>query len=179
MSSNSWNQTLITAQGDGTALASSTTATSILPAAAKFSLWANALKIGDVLRIKASGRMSTAAATPGTITFDVRAGASTVIFNGGASGTLATSASNLTWDLEAYLTVRAIGTSSTVLGTGRLLSAALSATTPIQLLPASAPAVGTAFDSTTSQVIDLFATWSFNSASNTITLHQYELALLT
>lgn len=179
MSSNSWNQTLISAQVDGSALTNTTTATSILPAAAKFSMWANGLKIGDVLRVKASGRMSTAASSPGTITFDVRAGSSTVIFNGGASGTLATSATNLTWDLEAYLTVRAIGTSANVLGTGRLVSAALSATTPIQLLPTSAPAVGSNFDSTASFVVDLFATWSVANASNSITLHQYELALLT
>lgn len=179
MSSNSWNQTLITAQTDGTALTNSTSATSILPAAAKFTLPANILQIGTALRIRASGRMSTAAATPGTITFDVRFG-STVVFNGGASGTLATSATNLTWDLEAYLTCRSIGasTSATVLGTGRLISAALSASTPTLLLPSSAPAVGTGFDSTTSQVVDLFATWSVASASNTITLHNFELALL-
>lgn len=178
MSSNSWNQTLITAQVDGSALSNTVTATSILPAAAKFVMPATLLKIGDVLRIKAAGRMSTAASTPGTITFDVRFG-STKVFDGGASGTVATSASNLTWDLEAYLTVRSIGTSATVLGTGRLISAALSATTPIMLLPASAPAAGTAFDSTTSFAVDLFATWSVANASNSLTLHSYELALLT
>lgn len=179
MSSNSWNQTLITAQGDGSALSNTTTATSILPAAAKLLVPGNLLKIGDIIRIRALMRISTAAATPGTLTFDVRAGTSTVIFNGGASGTVATSASNLTADLEAYLTVRSIGTSGTVLGAGRLLSAALSATTPIMLLPTSAPAVGSSFDTTNSFVLDLYATWSVASASNSLTLHQYEAALLT
>lgn len=179
MSSNSWNQTLITAQSNGTALTSSTAATSILPASAKFTFPANLLQIGTALRVKASGRVSTAASTPGTLTFDVRFG-SVVAFNGGASGTLATSASNVTWDLEALLTCRSIGdsTSATVLGTGRLITAALSTTTPIMLLPTSSPAAGTGFDSTSSFVIDLFATWSVSSASNTITLHSYELALL-
>ena len=123
MSSNSWNQTLITAQGDGSALSNTTTPTSILPAAAKLLVPGNLLKIGDIIRIRALMRISTAASTPGTLTFDVRAGTSTVIFNGGASPTVATSASNLTADLEAYLTVRSIGTSGTVLGAGRLLSA--------------------------------------------------------
>lgn len=179
MSSNSWNQTLITAQGDGSALSNTTTPTSILPAAAKLLVPGNLLKIGDIIRIRALMRISTAASTPGTITFDVRAGTSTVIFNGGASGTVATSASNLTADLEAYLTVRSIGTSGTVLGAGRLLSAALSATTPIMLLPTSAPAVGSSFDTTNSFVLDLYATWSVASASNSLTLHQYEAALLT
>lgn len=179
MSQNSWNQTLITAQGDGTALASSSSATSILPAAAKYVLPANLFQVGTKLRVKASGRISTAASTPGTLTFDVRMG-STVAFNGGASGTVATSATNLTWDLEIDLTCRAIGsgTSTTLLGTGRLITAALSATTPIMLLPTSAPAVGTGFDCTASQTVDLYATWSVASASNSITLHQYELILL-
>lgn len=179
MSSNSWNQTLITAQSDGTALTNSTTATSLLPAHAKFTMPANLLKIGDTLRVKAGGRISTAAATPGTFTFDLRAGATTVIFNGGASGTVATSATNLSWFLEMYFTVRAIGATANGLGQGLLTSAALSASTPVMLLPTSAPAVGSNFDATTSFVVDLFGTWSVASASNTITLHTYELALLT
>lgn len=179
MSTNSWNQTLITAQVDGTALTNSTTATSILPAAARYVLPANLMAIGLKFKVKASGRISTAASTPGTLTLDVRLGASTVIFNGGASGTLATSATNLTWDLDIDLVCRSIGasTSATILGTGKLVTAALSASTPILLLPTSAPAVGTGFDSTASQTVDLFATWSAASASNTITLHQYELVL--
>lgn len=179
MSSNSWNQTLLTQQIDGTALTNTTTATSILPGAAKYVLPANLLQIGTKLRIKASGRISTAAATPGTLTFDVRFG-SVVVFNGGASGTVATSASNLTWDLEADLVCRSIGasTSATMYGSGRLISAALSATTPIMLLPVSSPAAGTGFDSTASQTVDLFATWSVASASNSIRCDSYEIVLL-
>lgn len=179
MSSNSWNQTLITAQSDGSALSNTTTPTSILPAAAKFTFPANLLQIGTAFRVRAAGRISTAASTPGTLTMDVRFG-SVVVFNGGASGTLATSATNLTWDLEMILTCRSIGasTSATMLGTGRLITAALSASTPTMLLPTSAPAAGTGFDSTSSFVVDLFATWSASSASNSITLHNYELALL-
>lgn len=178
MSSNSWNQTLITSQTDGSALTNTTTATSILPGAAKFVLPSNLFQIGTKLRVKASGRISTAASTPGTITFDVRFG-SVIVFNGGASGTVATSASNVTWDLEAELTCRSIGasTSATMIGTGRLITAALSTSTPIMLLPASSPAAGTGFDSTASQTVDLFATWSVASASNTITCHAYELIL--
>lgn len=179
MSSNSWCQTLITAQVDGSALASSTTATSILPGAAKFTLPANILQIGTRLRVEAGGRISTTSSSPGTITFDFRLG-SVVAFNGGASGTVATSATNLTWKLAMDMTVRSIGasTTATLLGTGILTTAALSATTPIMLLPVSAPAAGTGFDSTTSQVCDLFATWSVSNASNSITLHEYALYLL-
>lgn len=179
MSSNSWNQTLITSQVDGTALTNTTTATSLLPGAAKFVLPANLFQIGTKLRVKAAGKISTAAAGPGTFTLDLRFG-SVVVFNGGASGTLATSASNVTWDLEMDLICRSIGasTSATMLGNGRLITAALSTSTPIQLLPATSPAAGTGFDSTASQTVDLFGTWSVASASNTITLNNYELILL-
>ncbi len=187
MSSNSWNQTLITAQVDGTALTNSTTATSLLPAAAKFSMPANLLKIGDVLRVRAVGRISTVVTTPGTLTLDVRFG-STVVFNGGAMALNTTAQTNATWDLEVYLTVRSIGatTTATVLGTGKWSSRAIvgsaaagSGAGGTLLLPDTAPAVGTGFDSTASFVVDLFGTWSVANASNSIQVHQFELALLT
>ena len=79
----SWGQTLITAQVDGSSLSNSTTATSILPAQAKFTLPANTLNIGQSLRIKAAGRLSNIVTTPGTLTLDIKFG-STIIFGGGA-----------------------------------------------------------------------------------------------
>jgi len=168
---------LINAQVDGSALSNTTTATSILPGAAKWTYPAGFFAApGYHLKVYAAGKISTAASSPGTLTLDFRIG-SVVVFNGGASGTLATSASNVTWELDMDMTVRSIGngTSATILGTGKLISAALSATTPIQLLPTSSPAAGTGFDSTTAAVCDLFGTWSVASASNTITLNQFLL----
>jgi hypothetical protein len=178
MSSNSWVQLLSRQYTDGTALTNTTTPTSLIPAAEKFTLPAGIMFPGARLRIRAGGRISTAGATPGTLTLDVRFG-SVVVFNGGASPTLATSASNLSWLAEMELQCRAYGagTSANMLGMGQLLSAALSATTPVMLLPASAPAAGTGFDSSASQAVDLFGTWSFASASNTITLHDFALEL--
>lgn len=172
---NQWYGPLITAQGDGAALSNSAVATSLLPAAAKYVLASNMLAIGDKLRIKAHGRISTHSA-PGTLTLDVRFG-STVVFNGGASPTLAASQTNVAWDLEIDLTCRVIGASAQLIGQGRLITAGLSAL--IQLLPASAPAVGTAFDSVAAQTVDLFATCSVANAANSITLHQYELISCT
>jgi len=167
---------LIEQQIDGTALSNTTTPTSLLAAAAKFTMPANFFNIGTELRVRAAGRISTAGASPGTFTFDVRFG-SVVVFNGGASPTLAVSASNLTWELEALLTCRSIGASTvaTMLGSGKLLSAALSAATPIQLLPGSSPAPGTGFDSTAAFVLDLFGTWSVANAANSIRCDQFHV----
>lgn len=165
----------VTAAEDGAALTNTTTATSIIPAARKIvlppALWQS---VGRRINIFAAGRISTAAATPGTLTFDVRFG-STVVWASGASGTLATSATNLTWRMWLTLTCRAIGTSATVLGTGELSSFGLSATVPTFIMPASAPAAGTAFDGTAAQTLDLFATFSVTSASNSLTLHQFHV----
>ena len=186
MSSNSWNQTLITQQVDGTALSNTTTATSILAPAAKFVLPSNLLLIGTKLRVKAHGRISTVVTSPGNLTLDVRFG-SVVVFNGGASALNVAAQTNATWDLEIDLTCRSIGasTSATMLGIGRwmtrasLNAPAVGTTTGVGtvLLPDTAPAAGTGFDSTASQTVDLFATWGTANASNSIRCDSYELIL--
>lgn len=174
---NSWNQTLATLKAAGPALSNTTTATSLLGTGAsqdaRFNLPSNLVNIGSKFRIRAAGIMSTAASSPGTFTFSVFVG-SVAVYTGAASGTLATSASNLPWTLEIDLTVRAVGggTNSSIEGSGTLFSAALSATTPIQLLGSS---VGAGFDNTASGFVDLFGTWSVANASNSITAQDYEL----
>jgi hypothetical protein len=184
----SFYETLITAQADGAALSNSTTPTSIIPAAAKFVLPSNFFaNIGKKLRIKASGRISTVVTTPGNLTLDVRFG-STVVWNGGASALNVTAQTNATWDFEAELTCRAIGqsTTATIIGVGKLITRAslngpaVGTTTGVGtvLLPDTAPAVGTGFDSTATQAVDFFATFSVANAANSITLHQYSLESL-
>lgn len=174
---NSWNQTLTTMQAAGPALTNSTAQTSLLNGQAKFTMPAGFLVgAGSKLWIRAGCKMSTAASSPGTFAFTVMFG-TIAVFSGGASGTLATSASNLTGVLDIHLTVQSVGsgTAATVEGTGSFLCAALSAATPVQLLPASSPGAGTGFDSTVSFVVDLQGTWNTASSSNTITVTDYEL----
>ncbi|HEY6925151.1 MAG TPA: hypothetical protein VI653_16870 [Steroidobacteraceae bacterium] len=175
MPNNAWYAPLITLQAAGPALSNSTTQTSVLNGQAKATLPAEFLQyIGQKLRISAAGVISTAPSGPGTLAWTVMFG-SIAVYAGGASGTLATSASGVPWNLDIELTVRAVGsgTSATVAGNGKLVSAALSATTPIQLL--TVPGALTGFDSTVASVVDLQATWSVASASNTLTCHSYEL----
>lgn len=173
---------LIVSQVDGSALSNTTTATSILPGAAKYTMGAGFIDvIGKAFRVRAAGRISTVVTTPGTLTLDIRFG-SVVVANGGAM-TLSTSAkTNVSWELDWILTARAIGpsTSANMMHQGRWTSEAAGATTVAGeaksiLLPQSAPAVGTGFDSTAAFVIDLFATWSVANASNSITCHQFIL----
>lgn len=180
MASNSWWATFASAKSAGTALTGSSTPTSLLVGTdCAIPFPAGILKVGDQISIKASGQISTAAATPGTLTLDVRAGASTVLFNGGASGTLATSATNLTWWADILLTCRAVGVNGNFIGSGVLTTAALSAATPILLLPTSAPAVGSNQDTRSAFVLDFFGTFSSASGSNSIQVLQYEAAYHT
>jgi hypothetical protein len=180
-------QTIQTSQVDGAALANTVTATSILPAQARYLLPANAFQfIGQQARIKASGRISNTV-TAVNLTLDVRFGptqpASTIVFTGGANSLVARATTNVTWDLELTLTLRAVGggTSANFMGIGRLISeACLGSVTNVAVvgsLPLSAPVVGTGFDSTSSNYVDLFATWGTAAAGNSITCHQYALDL--
>jgi hypothetical protein len=179
MSLQTWGETLVSSQVDGTALTNTTTATSIIPGAAKYTLPASGFwAIGKVLRVNLWGRVSNAASA--TLTLDVRFG-STVVFNGGAMTLNATTKTNVTWRAIMMLTCRAIGasTSANLLGMGDFCSeAALSAavgTANDMMMPASAPAVGTGFDSTASQAVDVFGTWGAASASNSVQVHAYTL----
>lgn len=175
MSNQAWVEPFAASGEDGTAYASSTTATSVIPASRKFTLPSNFFDtVGKTLRIRAAGRISTTA-TP-TITFTVQFG-STVVF-AGAAVTTASGITNLTWILEIDLVCRSLGsgTSATVIGIGELKG--VNTAIACSLLPASAPAVGTGFDSSAAQTVDLLGTWSASSASNTLTCHQFSLLAL-
>lgn len=181
MSLQTWVETLVTAQTDGTALNTSTTATSILPAHARITLPSGYFYIGKTLRLTAQGRVSNIVTTPGTLTLDVRFG-STVVANGGAMALNIVAKTNVTWELSMLLTCRSVGasTSATMMFVGKYISenvigspAASAGGSGILLLPSSAPAVGTGFDSTATQTVDLFAKWSVSDAANSIQLHNY------
>lgn len=178
MSSNSWGQVLARSRKSGTALANSTSATSILPAAERFNVPSNLWEVGSVFQVKVGGRISTTSSSPGTITIDCRVG-SIIVFSA-TTGTLAVSASNLLWIVEIELVCQTVdaGTGTTLTGIGKMESAALSATTPWAGLPASSPGAGTGFDTTVSGFFDVFATWSVANASNTIRCDYYRLSYL-
>lgn len=173
---------LITMQSDGPALAASTTPTSLLLGAAKYSLQPGQLNgAGMTFRVTATGRVSNIVTSPGTLTLDIRFG-SVVVANGGAMALNIIAKTNVTWSLSLLLTVRTIGdgTIGSVFFTGMWTSESIigapangAGGMPSYMLPVSAPAVGTGFNSTIANVVDMFGTWSANSAGNSIQVHQY------
>jgi hypothetical protein len=183
VSQQTWEELLASAPIDGAALANTVTPTSILPAAAKITLPANSLRPGSMLRVRASGRISNIITTPGTLTLDIRFGA-IVVANGGAMALNTVAKTNVPWMLEWLLTVRAIGSGTTanLIHQGLWTSEAVvgsslpdAGSAGSAMLPNAAPAVGNGFDSTTAQLVDLFATWSIANAGNSLQLHQFGL----
>jgi hypothetical protein len=181
MSMMSWQETLITAQSDGTAVTAAA-ATTLLPAHAKYTLPANFFqRLGQKLKIRASGRISSVITTPGTAAFSVKFGATTV-FDGLAILLDSVAAhTNVGWFLDIELTCRAVGSSANLMGQGVWTSEdilGVPASAPKGVLSAilpwnSAPAVGSNFDSGASQQVDLIFTQTV--ATGSITLHTYEL----
>lgn len=171
---------LASQSADGTALANSTAATNILHGSGIATIPAGALQIGSTIKMLLRGRISTLATTPGTLTFDMRLG-SVIISGLGALPLNVTAQTNAAWELELLATIRAIGngTVANAIVTGRFTSRALvgsvvsaSGGDMLIVLPDTAPAVGTGFDSTVAQSVNVFATWSVASASNSILVHQ-------
>lgn len=183
----SWTGLLVSQQGDGTALNTSTTETGILLGQAKFTLPANFLQdTGQTLRMRAMGRISNIVTTPGTLTFRVKFGSIAVATSGALALNVAAK-TNVTWILDWDLTLRSpgSGTVATFMHSGQWQSesvigspAAGAGGAASHLFPASAPAVGTGFDSTIANVIDLTAQWSISNAANSIQAHSYKLESL-
>lgn len=184
MPNQTWHETLITAQGDGTAV-TGTGEGSLLPTQAKFTLPANFLDtIGKTLRIRAAGRISNIVTTPGTLTLRVKLD-TIVVAASSAMQLNAVAKTNVSWLLEWELTVRSLGasaaatfmhqglwTSESVVGSPAPSAGGSGAL----LIPASAPAVGTGFDSTVAAQLDLAAIFSLTG--NSIQLHQFTLESL-
>lgn len=182
---NTWVGVIGAMSNDSTPLTASTTATSILhPSGRAFTnpiQWDQ----GTTIMIRAMGRVSTVVTTPGTLTFMLRAGPTSNIsvFTSQALTLVTTATTNVSWWMEGLFTCRigGSGTTANLMGSMRFdseINAGGSAGVQVSKhLPASAPAVGTGFDSTSAMVIDLFAQWSISNA-NTITTHQYVIEQL-
>lgn len=171
---------LISQQGDSTALTASTTATTIINPQAKWTMPANFFdRVGRRIRIVAGGRISTVT-TPGTLTLSVKIG-SVVVAISTAMVLSTTAKTNVTWMLWWDLVARSVGasTSATLMHIGEWVSEAAGATTVAGeaksiMIPTSAPAVGTGFDSTTAAALDLQGTWSISNADS-IQTHMFDL----
>jgi hypothetical protein len=188
MSNQSWQETLAASTVAGTLFNSYTTAKTVIPTSALVTVPAGYFTIGRVLKVDVMGGISNIVTTPGTITLQVMLG-SVVVFTSGAIQLNATAHTVLPFRFSALLTCRAVGsgTSANFMGMGEVAGVMFTATAgqtdgantqTILQVPATAPAVGTGFDSTAAQTIDFFAGFSISNAGNGIQVQQYTVQSL-
>lgn len=181
MPSQGWVQTLTAQQAQATFFNSYTTAKSVISAQAKPVLPAGFFEYaGKAVRIDVLGAISNVVTTPGTITFQVMLG-SVIVFTSGAIQLSTTAHTKLPFRFTAWLTARTVGdtTTATLIGqsevAGQVFSVSGADTTTshsILMAPNTSPAVGTGFDSTVAQTVDIWAGFSVNGAGTGIQVEQ-------
>lgn len=154
-------------------------AASCIPSAQKVTIPAHWWQVGRTIRLTWKGRISCVVTTPGTARFDVRMG-SVVAWDSGALNLNTTAQTTVPFMLELELTCRSIGvgTSATLFGIGRFQSEAVVGSAADTaggngslLCPVGTPAVGTGFNSETSNVLDSYFTQTV--ATGSLIVHQF------
>lgn len=190
MSAQTWMETLAVQRGAGPGLlATYTTAKSVIDANALVTLPANFWQVGRRLRIVVMGAISNIVTTPGLMNFQVKMGptANIAVFDTGNIQLNATAHTTLPFWLEIELTCRAIGNGTTAnfIGlanvTGRMFTLTAGSTDAANgmetiLAPATAPAVGTGFDSTVASILDFWAGFTISNGANGVRIDQYSAA---
>jgi len=183
MSLQTFQETVVQTSITGTAFNTFTTAKTVIPPIALFQLPPNYLYVGKKFRTTVTGSISNIVTTPGTITFQIML-AAVAAWTSGAVQLNATAHTTLPFKLVVDWRVNAIGvtTGATVQGIGTLTGIMFTNTAgqvdsvngiPSIVVPATAPAVGTGFDSTIANTLDFFVGFSISNAGNQVQLWDY------
>lgn len=184
-------QCLKTQHAAGTLLTTYTTAKSVINPQALLVIPAGCLQIGDMFEIEVSGGISNIVTTPGLMNFQVKLGptANIVAFDTGNIQLNATAHTTLPFWLKILMTLRSDGPGATAAqflgqayahGVMFTRTAAQTDGANSETLiagPAIAPALGTAFDSTVANILDLWAGFTISNAGNGIQIQQYRVTL--
>lgn len=183
-------ETLATISGDGTALTAAARASLLQGAGGKQGLWTmrpNELVVGDILWLRASGRISCVITTPGTARFDLSAGVGgTALMDTLAIDLNVVAKTSVPWVLDMVGEVRVIGNAGNMFWQGYWLSEAAKLTAVPSTGPGpggntlpwnTAPVVGSNWDMTISSIIDFNFTQT--AATGSITCHSYMLVKCT
>lgn len=195
MSKQGWEETLATLKTPSPLQTNFTTAKSVFGAAgtdaavaAKYTLPTNFWENGKAVSVRLTGAISNIVTTPGTITFQFMLGG-VIAWTSGAVQMSTTAHTTLPFWLDLELTCQAEGgsTQAKLIGQGIITSQTVANTAvadsvantlPTLLLPNTNPALGTGFDSTATQQVDIFAGFSIANSGNGIRIDQYRLRSL-
>lgn len=160
----------------GTPLASSTTLTDI-SATPNITLNTNQLMLGTEIEIYAAGEFSNTS-TPTLLLGFYYGGVAGAALAASTAITTTTTLTGVPWQLFYRGVIRAIGSSGSIQGQGRLyLPTSLTAWT-IRPIPETKAARTVTIDTSTSKIITVGAQWGTSSASNTITCDDISVKLM-
>jgi hypothetical protein len=180
-------QCLASQKAAGTLFNTFTTAKSVLNTTELVQFPANYLQQGSKLRIRVMGGLSNIVTTPGTVAFQVMMGSIIVWSSGNLQMT--TTANTLTpieLEINLRLDSAGSGTAAKFMATGKLVAldatigsgANPTVTDTAVVLPVTAPAVGTGFDSTIADILDFWVGFSISNAGNGFQIYDYTVELL-
>lgn len=183
MSLQTWTELISRQKAAGTLFNTYTTAKSVINPTALVTLPPNYLEIGKILRIRVQGGISNIVTSQPTFTFQVMLG-TIVVWTSGAILTTTTAHTLIPFDLEVILRVdsEGSGTAAKFLAQGKLtgimfvISGAVAdptGTMATLMVPNTAPAVGTGFDSTIANILDFWTGISVSNAANGIQVYNY------
>jgi hypothetical protein len=178
-----WSNTLTFQTAVGTLFNTFTVAKSVINATNLVALLPNTLYVGKKYRVTVRGALSNIVTTPGTVTFQIMMGA-IVVWTSGPIQLNATAHTLLPFNLVVDLRCDSIGAgvAAKFLGMGILqgIQFTLTAgqvdavnTAGAFAVPATAPAVGTGFDSTIQNLLDFWTGFSISNAGNGVQLYDY------
>lgn len=185
-------QCLKTQHAAGALLNTYTTAKSVLNPQAQLIIPAGFLQLGDELHIKVSGGISNIITAQPTFTFEAVMGPAnppTIAVHASQACLTTTTAHTLIpfdYDLWMRLDSEGSGTAAKFLSNATLTGimfpisgAVADPTLSVGTIkcPATAPAVGTGYDSTIANILDFFVGISVSSASNGIQVYTYSVDL--
>lgn len=183
-------QTMKTQHAAGTLFSSYTTAKSVINPQAIWTIPAGYLQIGDLLEVEIWGAISNIVTTPGLMNLQVKLGptANIVAFDTGNVQLNATAHTTLPFWAKLVLTLRSEGSATAAQLMGQAyLHGVMFTRTAAQVdgansetlisAPAATPALGTGFDSTVVNLLDLWAGFTISNAGNGIQVQQYRVML--
>jgi hypothetical protein len=170
-------QVLQSQKAAGTLFNTYTTAKSVLNATELQTLPANYLTIGSKLAIEVYGAISNVVTAVPTFTFQLMIG-SVVAWSSGAISTNATANTLLPFTLKGNLRVDSVGsgTAAKLIGGLNFTCAAMASGSTSIVVPVTSPAVGTGFDSTIANIVDLWVGISASSASNGVQIYDFDIS---
>jgi hypothetical protein len=188
MSLQTWQETIANQKAAGTLFNTYTTAKTVIDPTALVTLPPNYLEAGKRFRITVLGGISNIVTSQPTFTFQVMMG-SIVVHTSGAILTTTTAHTLIPFKYVVDMRVDSVGsgTGAKFLAQGVLegimfvISGAVGDPTAGVgkiMCPNTAPAVGTGFDSTISNILDFWVGISVSNAANGIQVYQYYVEAL-